>query len=306
MIAPPDYHIHTRFSCDSKTAVMAACEAAITRGMREIAVTDHADFEPLDEGCGYLRADAYLAEIERCRRKYDGTLTIRTGVEIGEGHVHRDRAAALLEAHEFDFVLGSLHWVNGHPTWDGRYFGRHTLTEGLRAYFDELTHLAAEADYDVLAHFGIVRRAAYKAFKLQTLDYAPYEGAIRRILRILIERGNGLEINTATCRRGMGAPSPTLQVLRWYRQMGGEILTLGSDAHISDAIGAHFDTALDLAREAGFTRLGTYEKREPRWVELPRHRNGVIQESIGSAIRMALSESRAVAPSEWRHPKIEL
>lgn len=281
MIVPPDYHIHTRFSCDSQTRVMAACEAAIARDIREIAITDHADFEPLDDGYDYLRPDDYLAEIERCRRQYGDTLTIRAGVEIGEGHTHPDRATALLKTHEFDFVLGSLHWVDGHPTWDGRYFSRQTLEEGLRAYFDELARLAAEADYDILAHFGIVRRAAYKAFGLQTLDYAPYERTIRRILRILIERGKGLEINTATCRRGMGTPSPTPQVLRWYRQMGGEILTLGSDAHTCGAIGAYLDTALDLAREAGFKRLPTYyEKREPRWMESPDHQDSAIQEEM--------------------------
>jgi histidinol-phosphatase (PHP family) len=275
----------------------AACETAIARGMREIAFADHVDFEPLDECCGYLRPAAYLAEIERCRAIYGDQLTIRAGVEIGEAHVYRDQAAALLEAHEFDFVLGSLHWVDGRLHNDKRYFAGRTLDEGLHAYFEELARLASEADYDVLAHLDTVRRAAYRAFGLKALDYAPYKETIRRTLRTLVERGKGLEVNTVTvrlsasrlsgstersqslgkvstkshgeaCRRGMGDPSPPLQVLRWYRELGGEILTFGSDAHTPDAIGSCFDVALEMVRTAGFTRLATFKQRQIHWVEI--------------------------------------
>ncbi|MDY6875422.1 MAG: histidinol-phosphatase HisJ family protein [Chloroflexota bacterium] len=257
-----DYHIHTRFSCDSKAEMAAACEAAIARGMSEIAFTDHADFEPLDTCCGYLRPAPYLAEIERCRREYGDRLTIRAGVEIGEGHVYQDQVRALLRGYDFDVVLGSLHWVDGRLHCDGRYFAGRTLDEGLRAYFEELARLAAEADYDVLTHLDTVRRAVYRAFGLKALDYGPYEETIRRTLRILIERGKGLEINTVTYRRGMGDPSPPLQVLRWYRELGGEIITFGSDAHTPDAIGSCFDVALEMAQAAGFTRLAKFERRQ--------------------------------------------
>ena len=225
MTHAPDYHIHTRFSCDSQTEMAVACEAAIAPGLREIALTDHADFEPLDVCCGYLQPAAYIAQIERCQCRYGGDLTIRAGIEIAEGHVYGDQAAALLEAHEFDFVLGSLHWVDGWPAFDGQYVAEQTLEEGLRAYFEALARLAATADFDVLAHLDIVRRAIYHSFGLREVDYAPHEETIRRVLRSLVERGKGLEINTSNCRRGMGKPNPTLQVLRWYRELGGEILT---------------------------------------------------------------------------------
>jgi histidinol-phosphatase (PHP family) len=243
----------------------AACDAAIARGLSEIAFTDHADFEPLDACCGYLRPAAYLAQVERCRRRYGRRLTIRAGVEIGEVHVYRDEAAALLEAHEFDFVLGSLHWVDSRPAFDGRYFTGRTLEEGLRAYFEELARLAAEADYDVLGHFDMVRRAVYHSCGLKTLDYAPYEGTIRCILRTLVERGKGLEVNTSACRRGMGDPNPALQVLRWYHELGGEVLTFGSDAHTADSVGSCFDVAREMAQAAGFTRLATFEQRHIYW-----------------------------------------
>ena len=264
----PDYHIHTHFSCDSKAEMGAACEVAIARGIGEIAFTDHADFEPLDACCRYLQTPAYLAEIERCRRKYGHALTIRAGVEIGEAHLYQDQISALLEAREFDFVLGSIHWAGGRPNWNGRYFINQTLEQGLRTYFEELAHLAAEADYDVLAHFDIVRRAAHHSFGLNTLDYRPYEDTIRRTLHTLVERGKGLEINTSAYRRGMGPPNPTLQVLRWYREEGGEVLTFGSDAHTADSVGSCFDVALEMAQTAGFTRLARFERRKIDWIRI--------------------------------------
>jgi len=264
----PDYHVHTRFSCDSKTEMAKACEAAIAHGIPEIGFADHADFEPLDDCHGYMRPAAYLAEVERCRRRYGPRLRIRVGIEIGEGHVYEDQATTLLAAHDFDFVLASLHWVDGQPVFDGRYFAGRTLEEGLRAYFEELERLVAEANFDVLAHFDIVRRAAHRHFGLKELDYAPYEEMIRHTLRTLVERGKGLEINTATYRRGMGAPNPPLPVLRWYREMGGEVLTFGSDAHTAGSIGSGFDVAQKMAQTAGFTRLVTYERRELSWIAM--------------------------------------
>lgn len=263
-----DYHIHTNFSCDSKVTMAAVCDLAVLRGMKEIAFADHADFEPLDECHGYLRPDAYLAEIRRCRFAYGDTLTILAGVEVGEGHVYHEEAAALLDLYPFDIVFASLHWVNGRPTFNSDYFRGQKLDEGLRAYFEELAEMAAGANFDILAHFDIVRRAVYRVYGLGTLDYTPYEDVIRYILRTVVERGKGLEINTSHSWRGMGEPNPQLQVLQWYREEGGEILTLGSDAHTPDAVGADFDIALEMTQAVGFTRLARFEKRRVSWIDI--------------------------------------
>jgi histidinol-phosphatase (PHP family) len=138
----------------------------------------------------------------------------------------------------------------------------------LQAYFEELARLAAETDYDILAHFDVVRRAAYHSFGTKTPDYTPHRETIQCILRTLVERGKGLEINTCTYRRWRGDPGPMLQVLRWYRELGGEIITVGSDAHHVVSIGSCFDVALEMAQAAGFTRLAQFERRQISWLEL--------------------------------------
>jgi histidinol-phosphatase (PHP family) len=256
-----DYHTHTRFSCDSDAAMEAMCQAALKLGMREIAITDHADFEPLDVCCGYFRPEPYWATVRRCRSRFAGRLTIRAGIECGEAHVYRREIAALLSNHGYDVVLGALHWVDGRPTFDSAFFDDLSLDDGVALYFDELTRLAAEADYDVLAHIDIIRRAVHRRFGIGELDLRPHEASVRRALRSAAERGKGIEVNTSYLRKGMGAPGPSVTILRWFREEGGRIVTLGSDGHTPEQVGGGFDQALTMLRAAGFEHPATFEGR---------------------------------------------
>jgi histidinol-phosphatase (PHP family) len=262
-----DYHIHTRFSCDGQSQMAEVCEAAIARGIREIAFTDHADFGP-DDPQGYLHPADYLAEIERCRARYGDRLTIRAGIEIGEPHVFVRQKQVVLAAGEFDFVLGSAHYgVGMWAAWKPDYFEEQPLHQGYEVFFLQVARLAVEGDFDVLGHLDLVKRDAYKFGKPYD-GPGPYADMIRAALRSLVERGKGLEINTSPLRRGLDEPSPSLEILRWYRELGGEIITFGSDAHIAADVGAHFDLAREIALAAGFTRLATFEQRQVRWVDL--------------------------------------
>ena len=159
-------------------------------------------------------------------------------------------------------------WKDDLPNFSRRYFRDQTLEEGVTSYFTALEVQAAAGDFDVLAHFDIICRAAHRAFGTAIADYSPYEDFIRQVLRTLVQRGKGLEINTATTYRGMGGLASALQVLRWYRELGGEIITFGSDAHHARDVGAGCDDALEVARSAGFDRLATYEGRQVRWVKI--------------------------------------
>jgi len=263
VIAPQDYHVHTHFSCDSDATVEAMCRAALAQGIAEIAITDHADFEPLDPCHGYFRPGPYWEAIERCRETFAGRLTIRAGIECGEAHVYRQEVEALLAAHDYDFVLGSLHWVNSRPTFNAAFFDGLTLDDGLALYFDELARLAAEGEYDVLAHPDIVRRAAYRRFGLGEVDLTLHEARVRRVLRTVAERGKGIEINTSYLRKGMGRPGPSVQMLRWFREEGGQIVTLGSDAHRPEHLGDGLDMALAALWTAGFKSATLFCRRKP-------------------------------------------
>ena len=255
-----DYHIHSRFSPDSRAEIAQICEAAIARGLREIAVTDHVDSGPEDRP-GAFPAIEYLAEIERCRARYGDRLTIRAGLEIGEPHLFPEQTAAALAAGAFDLVLGSAHYADGmQPAWRPAYFDQ-PLRAAYEAYFRQVLRLAEGGDWDVLGHLDLIKRDARK-LGLPYDGPTPYAETIRAALAHVVERGKGIEINTSPLYRGQPEPCPALEILRWYRELGGEILTFGSDAHTPDAVAAHFDVARDMALAAGFTRRARFAGRK--------------------------------------------
>ena len=272
-----DYHTHTRFSCDCESEMSVMCEAAIARGLREIAFTDHTDFGPNDPR-GYFKPVEYMQSIEQCRSRYGDRLTIRAGVELGEPHLFAREAQAVLDMGSFDFVIGSAHYAALLPSssdsveavtlqcaWSESFFDQ-PLRQAYEAYFRQVVRLAAGGDFDVLGHVDLVKRDA-RHYNKPYDGPGPYADMIRTALRSVIERGKGIEINTSALYKGKGMsePCPSLEVLRWYREMGGEILTIGSDAHTPDKIGSHFDVAFEMARAAGFTRLASFEGRQIIW-----------------------------------------
>jgi histidinol-phosphatase (PHP family) len=266
LIHPPDYHIHTYNSVDSTTQLPAICETAISRGLTEIAITDHADFGPDDEP-DYFHPVEYLAAIERCRARYGDRLTIRAGVEMGEPHIFAQQLENILAAGEFDFVIGSAHYAVGMQAgWKPAFFEQ-PLRQGYEAYFQQVVGLAEGGDFDILGHIDLIKRDAFK-FGQPYDGPEPYADLIRNALHAVVERGKGIEINTSPLRRGLLELCPSLEILRWYRELGGEILTFGSDAHTAEDIGADFDVAIEMARAAGFTRVARFENRALLWTSI--------------------------------------
>ncbi len=263
---PQDYHIHSGFSADSDAQMETVCKAAILKGIDEIAFTDHLDFGPEDVGGPFPLGD-YMDAIHRCRRRFGRELEIRAGIEVGEPHIYANEAAAVLSNGDFDLVLGSAHYAaNMEPAWHEGFF-KEPLSDAYASYFRQVAGLAAEGDFDVLAHLDLVKRDARRFGKVYD-GPGPYAGLIRPALSTVIERGKGIELNTSPWRRGQSEPCPSLEILRWYREMGGEILILGSDAHVPQAVGSHFGPALEMVRAAGFRRLATFKRRQIDWKEI--------------------------------------
>jgi histidinol-phosphatase (PHP family) len=263
---PQDYHMHTSFSIDSEMVMEEACAQAVRRGLREICFTEHVDYVPEDEGVGFFDPAAYFAELQRCRDEFDGRLTIRAGVEVGEVHRYRVEADRLTGSYPFDFVIGSLHWIGPETVMSPDYFDGITHDEAYSAYFAELLRLVNAGGFDVVGHFDVPKR--YESDRLGQFDPDVFAEPIREVLRACVQHGVGIEINTGTMRRTGDDPSPSLRILRWYRELGGEILTIGSDAHRPAHIAYAFERTLDTAREVGFTELACFERRQPRFVPL--------------------------------------
>ncbi|KDN17493.1 PHP domain-containing protein [Amycolatopsis rifamycinica] len=265
MSLPTDGHVHTEWSWDTVTGSMiGSCERAIEVGLPSVAFTEHADLTPwlipepvrpvLPEHFRVrLRPDGvleppdldvsgYLACVEECRSRFPG-LRILSGVELSEPHWHRPRADALLAAHDFDRVLGSVHSLP-----DGEHHHEVTVVdqppgELLRAYLGEVLELVeSTADFAVLAHIDYPLRSW--PGEGPPFAAAEFEEEFRTVLRALARSGRALEVNTKV-------PLPGA-VVRWWYQAGGEAVAFGSDAHEPGLVGHGFAEAAALAESCGF------------------------------------------------------
>lgn len=255
---PLDYHIHTRFSCDSEASMLEMCRAAVELGIPEIGFADHLDFVPEDPCSGFFKAEAWWREFTHCRRQFEGSLVLKAGIEIGEPHRYADRIQPLLDQYPWDYLLGSLHWIEGGCVFDSDTFN-HPPEFVYQQYFDEMEQMVLQSDFDILAHMDVIKRYGFDVYG--SFDALRYEGQIRAILKACAQREIALEVNTATLRRPVRETTPAEPLLTWFMEEGGRWVTIGSDAHRPEQIGAGLESVIKDLRKAGYQHLTRFEAR---------------------------------------------
>ncbi|MBQ7564926.1 MAG: histidinol-phosphatase HisJ family protein [Lachnospiraceae bacterium] len=265
-----DFHMHSAHSADSEEEMERMIDGAIEKGMKTICFTEHQDldFPKEKEEFDYLLdTELYLSHFQACKKKYEGRIELRFGVEFGlQPHLTR-RCHEYISAYSFDFVIGSSHIVNGKDPYLSEYFEGRSEREAFTEYFEAVLSCASLFDdFDVYGHLDYVVR--YSPNKDRNYSCAAYSDILDEILKTLVQKGKGLEINTGGLAHGLLQPNPAVEVLKRYRELGGEILTVGSDAHRAERIGYRFDTALLTVREAGFRYLTVFKDRRPSFVPI--------------------------------------
>ncbi len=262
----PDYHLHTFFSGDSKADPHEMADRAIALGMESICFTDHMDTDS-EEPEFILDTDAYLPYMQELQEEYRGKLKIRIGVEIGMQPHLADRHREYVKQYPFDFVIASLHLVDGKDPYYPEVFEGREDREVYRRYLESLLENVKKfSEFQVLGHIDYVVR--YGTHKALQYGYDEYCDVIDEILRHTIETGCGIEINTAGLKKGLGFPNPHYDVIRRYFELGGEILTLGSDAHAPEEIGYDFSAVSDYLRTVGCRYVMEFEGKRPFFVQL--------------------------------------
>lgn len=264
-----DYHSHTLCSPDSSAPLEAMARAARDAGLDSLCVTDHCDLLNGD-GQRTFSFDwsPLLKQFHTVSAGLKDGPDLRLGLEFGSAQVDADAARAILNQPELDFVIGSLHNRSeangGADFYYGQYTSPASCFEALDDYFASMALLASMDDcYDVLGH--IIYPLRYMARDGQTdLSLAPYRDRLCAILRTVAERGRGIEVNT-WCGRTV---EPWREILSLYRACGGEIITIGSDAHSPEHVGKGVREAQSLLRDMGFRYLATYRRRRPEWIKL--------------------------------------
>ena len=267
-----DLHLHSTCSADGQVSIAGYARRAQELGLVEVGLCEHADFDPRDRSYGYLDLARYDREMAEARAKTQ--VLLRQGVEITYQASLEAEIRAWLARKDWDYVIASVHLVDYDDGWAmvseppaaAAYFSNHSQRQAYVPYFEELLQAARSRLGDVLGHFDLVKR--YGVMSYGRFEPEAFADEIRAVLRAAVEAGVGLEINASGLRQAPGEPYPGLTILRWYREMGGEILTAGSDAHSIEHMAAGIDQALALAAAAGFTAITTFEGRAPRWIAL--------------------------------------
>ena len=296
---PMDYHMHTSFSTDSETPMEAMIQQAIKLGMKEICFTDHYDINypmpsPEDNDYGDVTGPLFLFDvnqytetIDSFQKKYGNQISIKRGIEFGLQDGIEAPLTKLLQDHSFDFCIGSSHLLYGkdpyYPSfWTSKshatstsgsyvsssssvssdFFTKQEFDSYVYDYFMEINqNIKRYSGFHVYGHLDYILRYA----PCKDIYYSPleFEDLLTESLRLLIETGRGIELNTSGLKSKLRYPNPHPDILKLYRKLSGEIITIGSDAHTPEYIGYQFDIAQSLLEDCGFQYLTTFEQGKP-------------------------------------------
>lgn len=266
-----DTHMHCNFSGDCGSTPESMIEAAISRGLLGICFTDHMDYDypvqPENPIVFEFDPAEYGSTIHRLQHLYAGRLPILYGIELGLQPHLAHRHTQLLQEQPFDFVIGSSHVVHNRDPYYASYYEGRTESEAYLEYFESiLENIQAFQDFDVYGHIDYVVR--YGPNKNAFYSYQKYADVIDEILKQLAGLGKGIEVNTAGFKYGLGHPNPCEDILKRYHELGGEIVTLGADAHQPEQVAYNFARLPQILKTCGFSYYTIFKNRKAEFIPL--------------------------------------
>lgn len=255
-----DYHLHTSFSADCDNNMEGAIQRAIELQLDEVCFTEHLDYgNKWDYPCD---CEGYWREWRRCQERYCDQIGIRFGMEFGMQVYTIPRFQEIFARYPLDFVILSCHQI------DGCQFGSFSFYKGKekeqkacnRIYYEEILRLIEQyTDYSVLGHLDVIRRYERSEY----YEFEQVKDLVEEILRRVIAQGKGIEVNTSSFRYKLPDLTPGREILKMYKELGGEILTIGSDAHTNEWIGCEIKSIQDELKEMGFHAIYTFDQMQP-------------------------------------------
>lgn len=261
-----DYHLHSSFSSDSETPMENMIKKAIALHLKAICFTEHYDMDwPKNEDnfTFLVDTDRYEEKLYELKEKYKDDIELLFGIELGLQSHLGEKLNDYVHRYPFDFIIGSSHLVDGIDPYYPILFEKYKEEKDAfrRAFACILENAEAFSDFDVCGHLDYIVR--YAPHKEEHYHYLDYIDLIDCIFKKYIEKGIGIELNTAGWKYGMSSPNPNLDILKRYRELGGEIITIGSDAHKPEHMAWDFDKVPDFLKEAGFSYFTIFRERKP-------------------------------------------
>ncbi|MBQ3385266.1 MAG: histidinol-phosphatase HisJ family protein [Erysipelotrichaceae bacterium] len=284
-----DYHLHTEFSDDSQEPMENQVKRAIELGFEEICFTDHVDYgvknDWADGNIQYRAGDGigkpegsldpianvdyplYFEKLHLMKKQYGDRIRIKQGLEFGMQTITIDKYEKLFARYkdELDFVLLSIHEIDNKELWTMDYQRERSWKEYNEGYYNELYQVMKKyKDYSILSHLDLIVRYDPRG----RYPFEKVEDQIAEILKLAIIDGKGIEINTSSWHYGLDDTMPSRQLLKLHRDLGGKIITIGSDGHTTRYVGDHFEDAVDILKDIGFTHVAGFTKMKPELHEI--------------------------------------
>ncbi len=277
-----DCHTHTQFSVDSEADINKCIERAIELGLAAYAVTDHCECNRWYSQEHYPGETVYpyfdfgrdfensLTAVTELKRKYSRKIDLICGVELGQATHAPDIADMAVSDPRLDFVIGSMHQLP--KTEDFCFLDYSQYTEAeiydlCRRYFEEIYKLCQWGKFDVLGHLTYLLRYMKCGYGIEP-DISRFDDIIAESFRLLAQNGKGIEINTSGIRQNFGGTFPGLKYAKLFRDLGGEVISVGSDSHTPEDIGSGVREGAEIAYEAGFRYYAVFRKRKPGFIKI--------------------------------------
>ncbi len=260
-----DNHMHSNFSGDSDALPEEMIKSAKSKGLRGMTFTDHLDLDyPPEFGFFDLDLKNYYPILHNLALKNNTEdFTILTGIEIGiQPHI-ADECLEIVNAYDFDFVIGSTHLVDKSDPYFDVFWENCDEDAKLRCYYESiLKNIQVFTDFDSVGHLDYIFRYINNPSKKND-TYAPYAEIVDAILSQIIKSDKALEVNTAGLRKGLKYPNPCKDILCRYKELGGKLITIGADAHTPEDVASGFDYLPVFLKDCGFNEFAVYIKRKP-------------------------------------------
>lgn len=263
-----DFHVHSCFSLDCKYTMEEMINSAIEKNIDTMAFTDHIDFGFDPSSVDYVfHVSDYYKEYKKLKNNYKDKIELLLGVEVGAHPNLDEKLEMLINLNSLDFVILSIHSVNGKELYDGSFYQNKNLNEIYSDYYDfMLKCLKVFDNFDVIGHLDIVDR--YYKFIEKRLDINEYIDILTEVLKKIIDMGKGIELNTSGMRYGIGYFHPNIDILKLYKELGGEIITIGSDSHTPQDIGSQYCEAKKLLKDLEFKYICTFKNRKKQMIRI--------------------------------------
>lgn len=261
-----DTHIHSIHSFDGNHTCREICDSAIENGAIGICFTDHCDIE-MNGFNGYDNAKEAFEDVDNIKKEYADKLCVLNGIELGQGIYRKQEALRILDSYNYDFVLGSIHNLEDMEDFYFLNYKEYNISELLAKYFEDLLRLVQWNKTDSLAHLTYPLRYIIAREHID-VDMSQFDDVINAIFETLIKNDKAIELNVSGLFMDMKDTLPNISYIKRYKELGGKLVTIGSDSHYKEKICFGLDRGMDILKECGYDCFTVFKNRKPELIPI--------------------------------------